>query len=55
MAIIDAHSDIIYSLKLTKNKIISCSADKMIKVWNIETGFCLKTVGTHDDEIYCLD
>jgi WD40 repeat protein len=56
LKIINAHSDYIRSLvKLSKNKIISCSDDKTIKVWDIDSGISLNTLEGHVNFIYCLD
>ena len=35
------------------NILLSCSGDKRIKIWNIETFTLLKTIKTHRDWIYC--
>jgi len=41
--------------KLSKDLIISCSFDRSIKVSNIDTGICLKTLQGHTDFIYWID
>ncbi len=33
---------------------ISGSHDKTIKIWNIDTGECLKTLKGHKDDVRCL-
>ena len=37
-----------------KNKLISGSKDKTIKVWCLLRGECLETLVGHTDEIWCL-
>jgi hypothetical protein len=34
---------------------ISCSFDKTIKIWDLESGECVKTLVGHDGLIYCLE
>ncbi len=41
--------------KQSNNKIISCSSDKTIKVWDIASGDCLNTLEGHASEINCID
>ena len=38
-------------LNLTGSKLISCSADKTIKIWDLETFECLKTLNGHSDRV----
>ena len=45
---LNGHHDDVYSvISLESNKLISCSKDKTIKIWNLETGQCLKTLTEH--------
>ena len=41
--------------KLDNNKIISCFTDKMIKIWDVESGKCLKTLKDHRRAVYQLE
>jgi WD40 repeat protein len=50
------HSDSIKSIQVdeTSNKIISASDDKTIKIWDLESGKCLKTLKDHKDWVKCI-
>jgi platelet-activating factor acetylhydrolase IB subunit alpha len=37
------------------DQIVSCSWDKTVKVWELSTGFCLKTFEGHEGWINNLD
>ncbi len=53
---IEAHSDTVFSLrKLSNNSVISCSLDRTIKIWDIETSSCLITSNDHQNAVLCLD
>ena len=47
------HSDIIRSIEVDEksNKIISASNDETIKIWDLETGECLKTLNDHTNGV----
>ncbi len=50
------HSDSIWNVrKLSDKKAVSCSDDKIIKVWDIDEGICLKTLDDHTNSVYSLD
>lgn len=36
---------------LSKNRIVSGSDDYSIKIWNLDTGECLKTLRGHEDSV----
>ena len=40
---------------LSKNRIVSGSDDYMIKIWNLDTGECLKTLRGHEDSVTCFE
>ena len=43
--VLDGHSDKIYSLELTSDgNLFSCSEDKTVKLWELETGELLKSI-----------
>jgi len=49
------HTNYVYSLiKINEATIVSGSYDKSIKVWNIDSGECLKTLLGHKNGIKCL-
>lgn len=37
------------------DQIVTCSWDKTIKVWEVRTGFCVKTFSGHEGRIYDFD
>ena len=45
----DQHSSLVNSIKVDEfsNKLITASFDKSIKIWDLETGECLKTLNDH--------
>ena len=47
---IEISSDIIFGKKM-----ISCSWDNTIKLWDLKTATCLKTFEGHSDKIFCID
>jgi WD40 repeat protein len=50
------HEDCIRYLKhVSLSQIVSCSTDKEIKLWNLETNQCLKTFIGHTDTVYGLE
>lgn len=42
-------------IELPNNKIISCSDDKKIKVWDTDTGYCLKILKGHDKAVRFIE
>lgn len=34
--------------------VVSCSRDKTVKVWDVETGFCEQTINHHNDWVRCI-
>ena len=46
--VLKGHSCEIWDLQLTandkNNQLISCSEDKLIKIWDLDNGVCLKTL-----------
>lgn len=34
--------------------VVSCGRDKMVKVWDVETGFCEQTISDHTDWVRCI-
>ena len=39
---------------LANNKLASGSGDKSIKIWNIDSGKCIRTLNGHDSPIFSL-
>ncbi len=51
-----AHESYIWGLKhVSSSQIFSCSDDKTIKLWNLETNECLKTFIGHTNQVNCLE
>jgi WD40 repeat protein len=56
LGLFKAHSSYIFDLKhVSSSQIVSCSEDKMIKLWNIETNQCLHEFKGHIDQVKCLE
>ena len=55
----EGHSEWIRCLKYLPgkniNRVISGSDDHLIKVWDMESGECLKTLKGHDDSVTCFE
>jgi len=50
------HTDIVTSVeKLTNDRIISCSFDSKIRLWNLFTGECLNIINASTEQILCMD
>ena len=50
LRVFEGHTREVICVKvLDAARIVSCSNDNKIKVWEIGTGECLKTIRTHDD------
>ena len=50
------HTKSVKSIQINENsnRLISGSEDKTIKIWNLETGECLKTLREHHDWVNCI-
>jgi WD40 repeat protein len=52
----EAHEDCIWCLKhFSSSQIASCSLDKIIKLWNLETNECLRTFTGHTESVNSLE
>ncbi len=52
----EAHEGFILDFKhVSSSQIASCSEDKKIKLWNLETNECLRTFTGHTDNVNCLE
>ena len=52
----EAHKSPVRSLKLfSGDKLVSCSDDQSVKVWDIKNGFWLYTLKGHLDTINCIE
>ena len=52
----NAHSQVIGSIEVIESnrRIISSSEDSTIKIWDFDTGECLKTLEDHQNEVTCI-
>ena len=48
------HQDAIYCVQFDTYKVVSGSRDCTIKIWDITTGECLRTLKGHDRSVLCL-
>ena len=47
------HEEIVWCIEnLLYDKIVSCSRDKTIRMWNLNTGECFKMLRGHETEIF---
>jgi WD40 repeat protein len=54
---LQAHTDSVICLEvlsLKEKEVISGSKDKLIKIWNLETGVCRQNLHGHSSWIWCL-
>ncbi|KAG2176980.1 hypothetical protein INT43_007634 [Umbelopsis isabellina] len=50
----DAHTAGIYCIQFDDQKIVSGSRDHTIKIWDIGTGACIRTLWQHTQSVLCL-
>ena len=51
-----AHEEGVWDIKhVSSSQIASCSWDKKIKLWNLETNECLRTFTGHTNSVACLE
>lgn len=51
---LDGHGAAVNAIQINKDEIISASGDRLIKVWNIHNGACLKSLMGHHKGIACV-
>ncbi|KAH6559912.1 hypothetical protein BASA50_009002 [Batrachochytrium salamandrivorans] len=51
---INAHDEAIYCLQFDENKIVSGSRDDTIKIWDMKSGMCTRTLVGHTASVLCL-
>ena len=49
------HADSFGFLKLNNQKLVSCSEDKTIKIWDLDTNECVNTLDEQKDQVWCLE
>ncbi|CAL5874721.1 uncharacterized protein PFLUO_LOCUS9022 [Penicillium psychrofluorescens] len=50
----EGHGAAVNAMQLHGDEIVTASGDRMIKVWNIRTGACVKTLMGHEKGIACV-
>ena len=51
---VEGHGAAVNAMQLHGDEIVTASGDRMIKVWNIRNGACLKTLMGHEKGIACV-
>jgi F-box and WD-40 domain protein 1/11 len=51
---LDGHGAAVNAIQINEDEIVSASGDRLIKVWNIHNGACLKTLMGHLKGIACV-
>ncbi|QSS60628.1 F-box and WD domain-containing protein [Histoplasma capsulatum] len=51
---LDGHGAAVNAIQMNENEIVSASGDRLIKVWDIHNGACLKTLIGHKKGIACV-
>ncbi|KAM5445585.1 hypothetical protein MaudCBS49596_007405 [Microsporum audouinii] len=51
---LDGHRAAVNAIQIDKDEIVSGSGDRLIKVWSIHSGACLKTILGHNKGIACI-
>lgn len=52
--VIEAHTDLIYGLAVQGTQLATGSYDKLVKLWDIDTGHELFTLKDHSDAVYAV-
>jgi WD40 repeat protein len=54
--VLNGHTNSIYALEMTQMTrfLVSCSADETIRLWDLTTGNCVKTLHGHKDNVYTI-
>jgi len=50
----EGHDDQVITIRAVGQKLISGSADTLIKIWSLETGDCIKTIYAHTARVRCI-
>lgn len=51
---LEGHGAAVNAIQIHEDEIVSASGDRLIKIWNIRTGACEKTVISHEKGIACV-
>jgi len=47
------HQNIVWSVQLAGNRLVSCSSDGTLRLWDVEAGLCTRIMTGHESAIYC--
>ena len=50
----EGHSDHVLSVSWYGSRACTCGHDRTVRVWNTNTGACLKTFVGHTDSVWCV-
>ncbi|KAH8428187.1 F-box and WD domain protein [Aspergillus melleus] len=50
----EGHGAAVNAIQIHEDEIVSASGDRLIKIWNIRTGACEKTIISHEKGIACV-
>jgi F-box and WD-40 domain protein 1/11 len=51
---LEGHGAAVNAIQILDNQIVSASGDRQVKIWNVKTGECIKTISGHNKGIACV-
>lgn len=55
LSYLKGHTGCVWSIQILDNdKVISCSHDRTIKIWNLNSGQCINTFLGHSKDVACI-
>ena len=52
---LEGHTDMVCSIKASSNMVLSGSSDKTVRLWDLRTGKCVRTMEGHTGTVYSVD